>query len=734
MSVSYVCQDCSKTYNNYIAICPCGGLINEVETEDPAENLQASFPTRGGASKKSSKTTSHSSARSSAVRRLSEAGTSEARHEPTGIGELDRVLGGGFVPGSVTLLAGNPGAGKALHQDTPIPLASGEWTTMGRLRVGDIILDGSGNPTKVAGKFNPLLKSAFVFTFNNGEEIVSSGDHIWQCSVSIADEGMRDTQLTSSEAHELINNQSEVFMGTPGSQGFSRSRNSPEFIDMMSRMAFEEGEASLARLIDDVIVYPRDARYDVLVFAMKQQNMLRYIDGGYTMGRVEFDRAESALSFRRLLGSLGGIFFASPGSTSFDVLLDNLEDTGVEFSRNLVRVVSSQRLSDDYVCNHRKDFYCIKVDSPDSTFLCSDSYITTHNTTLCTSIAGNYAEQGKTTLYMSGEESVEQIALRASRMGIVSDNILVAHTSSLEEMQSNILEIRPDLVVVDSIQRVVSEEITSSVGSIKQSNEAAHKLTDYAKSLGLQAIFISQVNKSEDFAGSSAIQHIVDTTLFFESDKDSPLKVLRAKKNRFGSTEETGFFRHTEKGIEEVSDPSGVLMEESEGDLAPPGAAFSIISEGIRQIPVEIQGLSVASTLSNPQRRFSGLDHNRCQIICATLTKYCDSMLSEQDVFASTMFGMKVVDPLSDLAVAAAILSSYQGKEKTPRTIYVGELSLTGQVRGTYNIGRKVEEAKRMGFSRIVVPTSAKKSLTKEQCRGIEVRHISEVSEITRLI
>jgi len=327
--------------------------------------------------------------------------------------------------------------------------------------------------------------------------------------------------------------------------------------------------------------------------------------------------------------------------------------------------------------------------------------------TLSMALANSYALMGKKVLYSSGEESKQQIALRATRMGVTSENIRVTNETSLEVLLGHIEEVKPELVIVDSLQTLASSEIPGSVGSISQSKEAANVLTRIAKTQGISMVLINQILKSGDFAGSESVLHIVDCGLMLESDSESPLKFLRAMKNRFGDLNEIGCFVHAEDGLEEVSDPGSIFLDTGEGDKVQ-GAACGFISEGIRQFPVEVQALAVKSTLANPRRQFNGVNFNRGQIVCAILDKYCSAQTFTNDIFVSTVAGAKVNDPLADLATAAALLSTSKNKNVSKKTAFVGELSLTGTVRGTYMIESKIREAERLGFDRIVIPASAK--------------------------
>lgn len=352
--------------------------------------------------------------------------------------------------------------------------------------------------------------------------------------------------------------------------------------------------------------------------------------------------------------------------------------------------------------------------------------------TLALSVAQSFANSSKKVLYSSGEESEEQIALRANRMQVESDNIFVINETDLDELLAQIHEHKPDFVIVDSLQTLASNALSSSIGSIAQSKEAAHALTRLAKQQGITMLLINQVTKDSGkvtLAGSNQIAHIVDCVLIFESDIDSPLKYLRATKNRFGDATDVGIFQHSETGLIEVSDPSGVLLELENEPLA--GEAAGFIAEGIRQIPVSVQALVTESSLSNPRKQFSSIDNSRGQIICAILDKFTKLRLYDSDVFAATMSGVRVLDPLADLAIAAAMISSAQNKTHSVKTAYIGEMSLTGRVRGTMIAG-KIKEAERLGFDRVVVPKSAKTQVPDET--RISIRFIENIEELPKIL
>lgn len=350
--------------------------------------------------------------------------------------------------------------------------------------------------------------------------------------------------------------------------------------------------------------------------------------------------------------------------------------------------------------------------------------------TISLHLAGNVASKDFPVLYISGEEAVEGLKIRADRLGITNDHLYLVHSTNLEENLGHIHEIKPKLFIVDSLQAVASEELSGTLGSIQQSKKAAHVLHNAAKKNGMQALFINQITKDGDFAGSAGIQHIVDASLFLESHRETPLKFLRADKNRFGATDEVGVFQHSDKGLEEVTDPSGVLVDSDNDPIE--GAALGFMSEGVRQIPMEVQALITSSTLPNPRKQFNGINANRGQIICAILDKFAYLSSFENDVFSSTVFGVRVNDPQCDLAIAAAMLSSIKDQPLNPKMAFVGELNLTGRVRGSSRMEAITREAKRLGIEKIVLPSNSIKNMDDNDVEYIGIDHVRELPKILK--
>ena len=352
--------------------------------------------------------------------------------------------------------------------------------------------------------------------------------------------------------------------------------------------------------------------------------------------------------------------------------------------------------------------------------------------TLCLEIMNAFACKGHNVLYASGEESEMQIAQRAERLGINDDRLHIMPSKTVEDVIATADSLHAQELVVDSLQTMASENVTGSAGGQAQSKEAAYAFTEWAKRTGARVILVSQFTKGDEVAGSNMIAHIVDTILIGDSDDESPLKFLRSRKNRYGRTDEVAVFIHEEDGLKSVSDPSGYLI----GDDTVPmqGSAMSFCQDGIRLLPVEVNALVTVSAYNNPQRQFSGMDTGRAKILIAALGKYANMMdeMATCDVFANTINGMRLTDTMADLAVIAAIASSALGIEPLQRTVWIGEVALTGRIRGRAMIESRLREAQRLGFERVVIPKAAK--IKKSDYPGLKIDIIDSVSEIKKLL
>lgn len=306
-------------------------------------------------------------------------------------------------------------------------------------------------------------------------------------------------------------------------------------------------------------------------------------------------------------------------------------------------------------------------------------------------------------LYVSGEESAEQIKLRAKRLGIDGVNISVLSETNAEAIVSNLQD---KLVIVDSIQTLQSSDLDGMAGSVGQIRHSAEILIAAAKSKGVPMIIIGHVTKEGTIAGPKVLEHMVDTVLYLEGERFANARILRTLKNRFGAIEEVGIFEMDEKGLKEITNPSALFLQDRVKNV--PGSVVTVVMEGTRPMLVEIQALTVASQLAMPRRIGNGVDYNRLQLIVAILSKRLSVPLGNFDIFVNVSGGMKIDEPAADLAVALAILSSFKNKAVDPKTAVFGELGLLGEVRSIGSDERRTKEARRLGFTTIISPKTVR--------------------------
>lgn len=331
-------------------------------------------------------------------------------------------------------------------------------------------------------------------------------------------------------------------------------------------------------------------------------------------------------------------------------------------------------------------------------------------------------------LYVSGEESSQQIALRGRRLGLPLTGVRIYGEIELEKIQRAIEDEKPDYVIIDSIQTLFSSQLTSAPGSVSQVKECATQLNRYAKQTGTTMIMICHVTKEGELAGPRALEHIVDTVLYFEGDKNTQYRMIRAFKNRFGAINEIGIFAMTETGLEEVTDPAGIFAGNAN---KLPGAAIFVSQEGNRSILVEIQALLNETPLPNPIRRSIGMDVNRLQMLCAIIHKYIDIPIYTQNVFVSLIGGMKFSDTGIDLPALLAMISSFRNTPLLGSTASFGEIGLTGELRSVQNAEDRIKEAARMGITRIIVPPlNKKKNEDLNKKYGIEVIECRNLDQV----
>ncbi|MEY4494610.1 MAG: hypothetical protein RL570_725 [Actinomycetota bacterium] len=320
--------------------------------------------------------------------------------------------------------------------------------------------------------------------------------------------------------------------------------------------------------------------------------------------------------------------------------------------------------------------------------------------TLLLEVAANTAKSGKTVLYVSGEESVGQIRLRAERTGAMSDHLFIASETDLSTVLGQIDAVSPQLLVVDSVQTIAAAEIDGAAGMPSQIREVAANLIRVAKERALPVILVGHVTKDGNIAGPRALEHLVDVVCHFEGDRQTSLRFVRSMKNRFGPTDEVGCFEMTGEGINEVPDPSGMFL--SRGDAPVSGTCVTVTVEGKRPLIAEVQALVVKSSTPQPRRVTNGVDSARVAMLLAVLERRAGLRLSDMDVYVSTVGGVKLTEPASDLAIALAIASAVQDKPIAHNLVAFGEISLAGEIRKVSNGKVRASEANRLGFVRSV--------------------------------
>ena len=322
--------------------------------------------------------------------------------------------------------------------------------------------------------------------------------------------------------------------------------------------------------------------------------------------------------------------------------------------------------------------------------------------TLLLQILENLAQKGLKVFYVSGEESARQIKLRGRRVGASSKNLLIYVEISLEAILRQIEEIKPEVVVVDSIQTIYSSKFSSAPGSVGQVRESSGRLILLSKKTGIPIFLIGHVTKDGAIAGPKVLEHMVDAVLYFQGDSGHAFRIIRGVKNRYGPTNEIGVFEMREKGLSEVSNPSALFLSER-----PEGAAGSIVvpsMEGTRPILVEIQSLVSETSFGMPRRTTIGVDHNRVSLLVAVLDKICGLHIVNHDIFINVAGGVKLNEPAIDLGIVSSIVSGFLGRPIDAGTVVCGEVGLTGEVRGVGQMEARIKEAAKMGFDRCILP------------------------------
>ena len=349
--------------------------------------------------------------------------------------------------------------------------------------------------------------------------------------------------------------------------------------------------------------------------------------------------------------------------------------------------------------------------------------------TLLLQVSTQLSHKG-TVLYVSGEESAEQIKLRAERLGDIDSEFYLYAETNMQSIRAEIEKIQPDFLIIDSIQTVMSPEISSVQGSVSQVREVTAELMQLAKTNNIATFIVGHVTKEGTLAGPRMLEHMVDTVLYFEGERQHTFRILRAVKNRFGSTNEIGIFEMRSGGLVEVLNPSQVFLEERLDGAT--GSAIVVTMEGTRPILAEVQALVTPTVFGNAKRTTTGLDFNRVSLIMAVLEKRCGLLLQNQDAYLKSAGGVRLDEPAIDLAVAVAIASSYKEKPTNPQECYIGEIGLTGEIRRVNRIEQRLNEASKLGITKIFVPKNCLSGLTIPQ--GIQVIGVTTVSEVLKKV
>ena len=334
-------------------------------------------------------------------------------------------------------------------------------------------------------------------------------------------------------------------------------------------------------------------------------------------------------------------------------------------------------------------------------------------------------------LYVSGEESAIQIKLRAKRIGVESDSVSIMTETDVQTVCEYISSARPDLVMIDSIQTMQHPDISSAPGSIVQVRESANLLLRTGKSLDIPIFIVGHVNKGGDIAGPKVMEHIVDTVLYFEGERNQSYRILRAIKNRFGSTNEIGVFEMTETGLAEVENPSAMMLSGRMSDVS--GGCITCIIEGTRPILAEVQGLVAATGFGNARRTAAGFDYNRLNLLLAVLEKRLGLMFSNLDTYINIVGGIRLDEPAADLAVAMALVSGLRDIPIDENTVAFGEIGLSGELRSVPRAQARVNEAARMGFTRCILPAASLKQINYAP-EGIKLLGVKRLSDAVAFI
>ncbi|MGL5652840.1 MAG: DNA repair protein RadA [Paraclostridium sp.] len=350
--------------------------------------------------------------------------------------------------------------------------------------------------------------------------------------------------------------------------------------------------------------------------------------------------------------------------------------------------------------------------------------------TLLIQVSSNVANSGKKVLYISGEESASQIKMRAQRLGIKSDNLYIFAENNLSIIEAHLESVNPDLIILDSIQTVFSPEITSAPGTVSQIKEGTSRFMKISKKMGISTFVVGHVTKEGALAGPKVLEHMVDTVLYFEGERFNTYRLIRAVKNRFGSTNELGVFEMREVGLVELENPSKILIAEKPKDVA--GSIIISTVEGTRPMLLELQALASPTSFGIPKRTATGVDYNRVSLLMAVLEKRVGMQIQNQDIYINVVGGIKINEPSIDLGIVMAIASSFRNIPIDGNVAITGEVGLTGEVRAVSFIEKRIAECKKLGFTKIVIPKSNYDAV--KDVKGIDICPVDSVRQAINMV
>lgn len=350
--------------------------------------------------------------------------------------------------------------------------------------------------------------------------------------------------------------------------------------------------------------------------------------------------------------------------------------------------------------------------------------------TLLIQVSSNVANSGKKVLYISGEESASQIKMRAQRLGIKSDNLYIFAENNLSIIEAHLESVNPDLIILDSIQTVFSPEITSAPGTVSQIKEGTSRFMKISKKMGISTFVVGHVTKEGALAGPKVLEHMVDTVLYFEGERFNTYRLIRAVKNRFGSTNELGVFEMREVGLVELENPSKILIAEKPKDVA--GSIIISTVEGTRPMLLELQALASPTSFGIPKRTATGVDYNRVSLLMAVLEKRVGMQIQNQDIYINVVGGIKINEPSIDLGIVMAIASSFRNIPIDGNVAITGEVGLTGEVRAVSFIEKRIAECKKLGFTKIIIPKSNYEAV--KDVKGIDICPVDSVRQAINMV